>query len=158
MIVVVDTNVPVVANGQSPQASADCVEACVQRLRQITSEGTLVLDHDFYILGEYLRNLRSNGQPGVGDAFLKWALTNRTNPRRCTLVHIEPLGNSFAEFPDSTDLAGFDLADHKFVAVALAHQGHPPILNAVDSDWWHYRKALESHGVAVEFLCPDAVS
>ena len=30
MTVVADTNVAVVANGQSPQASEDCVETCIE--------------------------------------------------------------------------------------------------------------------------------
>jgi len=38
----------------------------------------------------------------------------------------------------------------------VAHPEHPPILNAVDSDWWHHQDALARHGVRVEFLCPDA--
>ena len=35
MTVIVDTNVPVVANGESEQASADCVEICAERLGAI---------------------------------------------------------------------------------------------------------------------------
>ena len=35
MIVVVDTNVVVVTNGKSEQASATCVITCIERLQQI---------------------------------------------------------------------------------------------------------------------------
>lgn len=35
MVVIVDTNVVVVANGRSEQASADCVETCAERLEEI---------------------------------------------------------------------------------------------------------------------------
>ncbi len=72
MMVVVDTNVAVVANGHSEQASQDCVRNCAERLYQITSGSKkLVLDDQWRIIGEYRDNLRSSGQPGVGDAFLK---------------------------------------------------------------------------------------
>ena len=158
MSVVVDTNVPVVANGRSRQASGTCVRACIQRLRSITEDiEPLVLDAGWRILREYRKGLRSEGQPGVGDEFLKWVLTNHANPRRCDLVlitHIGPGDSDFAEFPTDPDLAGFDPSDRKFVAVALAHPQRPPVLNAVDRDWWDYREALERNGVTVDFLCP----
>ena len=155
MNVIVDTNVPIVANTGAVQASVRCVTNCSERLAEIKREHTLVLDDGWHILGEYMNNLRSTGQPGVGDAFLKWVLTNRGSPLRCELVRITPQGESFAEFPADPELAEFDLSDRKFVAVAIVHPEHPPVLNATDSDWWHYREALERHGVSVDFVCPD---
>jgi len=155
MMVVVDTNVPIVANRDAPQASATCIVRCSQRLQVVQDEGMLVLDDGWRILREYMHNLRSSGQPGSGDAFLRWVLTNRSNPRRCCLVPLTPQGDSFAEFPDDPDLAAFDLSDRKFAAVAHAHPDHPPVLNATDSDWRHYRAAFERHGIRVEFVCPD---
>lgn len=59
MTVVVDTNVPVVANGESEQASADCMEICAERLGAIMrGEVKLVLDNQWIVLGEYMQNLR----------------------------------------------------------------------------------------------------
>lgn len=103
--------------------------------------------------------MRSDGQPGEGDAFLKWVLTNQANPQRCEHVHINPTenGNNFAEFPEDPDLKAFDPSDRKFVAVALSHPDSPPILNAVDSDWWLFRDAFTRNGVHVEFLCPQDI-
>ena len=121
--------------------------------------GKIVLDDGYLILSEYQARLRSEGQPGEGDAFLKWVLTNRANPERCDHVHINPTedGNSFAEFPDDLGLRDFDRSDRKFVAAARAHPDSPPILNAVDTDWWLFRAALARNGVEVEFLCPRDV-
>jgi hypothetical protein len=158
---IVDTNVPLVANGAAPQASPACTATCAQRLYDLTRQHTLVIDDGWHIIGEYQHRLRSSGQPGVGDAFLKWVLTNWSNPSRCEMVHITPAaddanGRGFAEFPDDPALAGFDPSDHKFAAVAAAHTKHPPVLNAVDSDWWLYRASLERHHIQVSFLCPDA--
>lgn len=62
MAVIADTNVVVVANGRSEQASPDCVETCGERLEEITrGEVKLVLDNRWIILREYMQNLRSNG-------------------------------------------------------------------------------------------------
>lgn len=153
---IVDTNVPIVANGNSTQASPQCVIVCVEKLREIQQQYILVLDADWLIIKEYMANLSSKGQPGVGDAFLKWVLTNRLNPARCQLIKITPThSGSFEEFPQDAALSGFDLSDRKFVAVALTHHEKPPIINAADSDWKNFETALATHGVKMEFLCPE---
>ena len=157
MTVIVDTNVAVVANGGSGQASEECEETCINRLQEITTgEIKLVLDDHRRIIEEYRGNLSPHGQPGVGDAFLKWVETNWTNPRWCDLVPItsaDGLENEFEEFPIDPALVDFDPDDRKFVAVALAHPEQPPILQAVDSQWWDFRDALHRSGVTVEFIC-----
>ena len=68
MTVIVDTNVPLVANRFS-HADEDCVEICVDRLEQIT-EGEIklaldyrALDGERYIIGEYRNQLNPSGQP-----------------------------------------------------------------------------------------------
>lgn len=156
MLVVLDTNVAVVANGKSEQASPGCVLACVERLDEITDQGTLVLDDQWRIIKEYLHNLNAVGQPGVGDAFLLWVLRHQANPERCVLVPITPIDeHNFAEFPTSPALAAFDPSDRKFVAVARAHPDHPPILEAMDSKWWNFKDALRANEVTVIFLCPE---
>ncbi|MFZ1466532.1 MAG: hypothetical protein WAV60_21025, partial [Anaerolineae bacterium] len=135
MKVIVDTNVPIAANKMSSQATPGCIETCIRELKEIERRHTLVLDDGWRILREYQRHLKSSGQPGVGDRFLKWALINRHNPQRCEQVHITASlaseeDQEFAEFPQDLRLAGFDRSDRKFVAVALAHPERPPILNA----------------------------
>jgi hypothetical protein len=160
--VVVDTNVPVVANARASQAPPECVVACVRELSALMKRcsGGIVLDDQWRIIQEYRAHLRPSGQPGLGDAFLKWVLTNRANPERCVLVRITPVAGSdpdFEEFPRDRSLNGFDPQDRKFVAVALAHPRRPPILQAVDARWWKFRNALSVHGVIVRFLCEDYV-
>lgn len=155
--VVVDTNVPALANDLGSPFPA-CVAACVARLRRITRSGQIVLDDSWLILREYQANLRSSGQPGVGDAFLKWVLLNWASASRCCLVSVTPCGDKmFEEFPDAPELSGFDPDDRKFVAVALADEDNPPILQALDSEWWGYRKELAENGVTVDFLCPREI-
>ncbi|NQT36797.1 MAG: hypothetical protein HQ581_04875 [Planctomycetes bacterium] len=152
---VVDTNVAVVANGKSPQAGPQCVLACIEALRTAIDE-IVVLDDRRRILREYMGNLMA-GQPGAGNMFMKWVFVNQAVPSRCELVPLTPRSTDpedFSEFPDGEALSGFDRSDRKFVAVALASQNSPKILNAVDSDWWDFRVQLAEHGVRVSFLCP----
>jgi hypothetical protein len=156
----VDTNVAVVANHKTSQASPECIHTCASRLQQLQQKDILVLDNGWHIIGEYMKQLNQSGQPGVGDAFLKWVLTNWSNPSRCELVSItlhpgREDQNDFLEFPDDPDLGDFDRSDRKFVATALAHPEHPPILNATDTDWRDHEAALQRHGILITFLCPD---
>ena len=154
-MVIVDTNVAVVANRDSPQASPNCEKACIDRIeRIIRGADKLVLDDNWKILGEYTQNLRSTGEPGAGDRFLLWVLRNQSG--QCDLVPITPINNSeteFQEFPTDPALNGFDRDDRKFIAVVRAHSASPPILQAVDSQWWGFRHALHQNGVTVEFIC-----
>ena len=161
MTLIVDTNVAVVANGKSEQASEDCEEICINRLVEITNgEIKLALDDERRIIEEYRGKLSPDGQPGVGDAFLKWVEMNWTNPDHCDLVAITPvdgLENDFKEFPDDPALEDFHSKDQKFVVVALSHPENPPVLQATDSQWWDFHDALRENGVTVEFICKEDI-
>jgi hypothetical protein len=153
--VVVDTNVAIVANGRADQAGPSCVLACVNALLDVVRRRRVIVD-DGRIFGEYIRNLSMSGQPGVGDAFFKWIWDQQADPVCCTRVELTPHEQrGFEAFPDDAALTGFDAADRKFVAVAIASGESPPILNAADTDWWLFRKPLSRYGVTVEFLCPE---
>jgi len=154
---IVDTNVPVVANGKHDKASLNCIQACVTALA-CARDGRVLIDNLGHILTEYRNNLAYRGQPGVGDAFFKWLWDNQANGARCLKVNITPIDagwRRFVEFPDDDRLRGFDPSDQKFVAVALASTLNPPILNASDTDWLPVQHELREHGVAIEFLCPE---
>ena len=158
--VVVDTNVPVVANGMADHVSEDCVIHCVERLEQIRKKDVLLLDDEMRILKEYYQYLSPSGQPGFGDMWMKWVWLNQANPRYCRIIPITELHEKpyFSEFPNDDALEGFDPSDRKFVAVAKASGLRPPILNAADTDWWDYREPLHKHGVNIEFLCPELMT
>ena len=161
MKVIVDTNVPLVANGQADQASEDCVEICIDELMKITEgDVKLVLDDDRRIIGEYRNKLNPGGFPGVGDAFLKWVEINWANPQQCDLVSITPIDDletDFQEFPADPALQDFDPDDRKFIAVALTHPEKPPILQAVDRAWWNYRGVLQRNDVTINFICENDI-
>ena len=160
-MVIVDTNVARLANGEWGKDFKECEESCINWLERIMQgEMKLVLDADWIILGEYSRNLSESGKPGAGDRFFVWSLRNRTNTEQCELVSITPIENSeteFKEFPDDPALQKFDPDDRKFVAVARKHPEKPPILQAVDSQWLDFRDALGENEVQVEFICEDDI-
>ncbi|MGD8453692.1 MAG: hypothetical protein PVJ57_17910 [Phycisphaerae bacterium] len=155
---VIDTNVPVVANGRAEQAGAGCVLACLQALEEVYASGIVILDEGGLVLDEYMNNLNMSGQPGAGDFFFKWVWQNQAVPQRCERVTITPRQDDpsdFEEFPRDPRLAGFDRADRKFVALAIASSLEPTVLNAVDSDWWDFGAALAENGARVRNLCPE---
>ena len=156
--VIVDTNVPVAANGRAEHAGLDCQYACIQELIEIQRRGRVLVDESGLIFNEYIRHLSFRGQPGVGDAFFKWLWDRQGDLDVCIKVDIRFDGvdeSTFPDFPEDEQLEGFDLSDRKFVAVAIASGENPPILNATDTDWWIFREALENNGVTIQFLCPE---
>lgn len=147
MTFVVDTNVPIVANGADwLQKAPECVIACDYKLKDVMDSGRVALDDGWQIVKEYTKHLRRSGEPGAGDKFFKWVLTNIRNPQRCDLVQA-------AEFPDDPRLAGFDRSDRKFVCVAPAHPDRPSILYAVERHWNKVVIPLSEHGIIVDCIC-----
>ena len=157
--VVVDTNVAIVANGQTEQAGPKCRQTSIRKLHDIVNEYRLLLDYGNLIISEYRRHLHPSGQPGVGDYFFKWLFDNQANPEHCRKVAITlNETREFDEFPDDDCLASFDRADRKFVAVVLASGSSPKVQNASDTDWWHHLEELKKHGVEIDFLCPELMT
>ena len=161
MAVVVDTNVAVVAEGLSTIADATCVARCQDALLDIVRSGGLLLDDGNAIVAEYVGTLGHAGQPGVGRAFAKWVFNYQFDPVCCSRVRLTACSDdgwrSYEEFPDDDRLRAFDRDDQKFVSVAVASCQHPPILNAVDSDWTEHEVALADCGVLVRQLCTEQV-
>ena len=158
MRAVVDTNVILVANGAHAAVSEDCRQACVERLLLLVRGGRTVIDSGNQILEEYLRRTEPRKGQRPGDAFLKWLLNNQSNPKRVERVAITRAGaNSYAEF-DALDLpVQVDPADRKFIAVAAAARGRPPLWQASDSKWLDWWPDLGDVGTHVEFVCPEDI-
>ncbi len=158
---VVDTNVPITANKVrdlndiTDLSLIECIENCVEAIRQVSNNKSFVMDEGNEIYDEYRHKLNLQGQPGVGDMFLKLVHDFRWQLPQDYRVKITKQGDSYKEFPMHEGLKDFDLSDRKFVAVANAHPQKPPILQATDSKWWGWKDALKEKGINVEFLCPD---
>lgn len=151
--VVVDTNVPVVANGRNTHADELCQLSCVKALRNVVSHGTVLIDEQGSIFKEYMNNLNFRGEPGVGDAFFKHVFTymysESTKVLRVPVTPVHDNKRGFAELPANK----LDPSDRKFLAVAVAAKAQ--ILNATESDWHEQRKLLRSLSITVKQLCPQ---
>ena len=120
--VVVDTNVGIVAN-LTTDVSPECALACVRALREITEGGHLTLDANGIICAEYRRYLSMAGQPGTGDAFVRWVHDNQYNADLCTLIPLTPIEDEASlSSPRPKALVNFDRADRKFVPCRLRIQ------------------------------------
>ena len=150
---VVDSNVPIVANGGSrTHANVHCQLICVNKLLSLVSHGTVAIDNFGLILKEYSDNLSRAGRPGVGDAFFKYLWDNQHSCRRIERVEITQSDDEhvgFKELPEN-DL---DPSDRKFLAVAV--EAGATIVNATDSDWKEQAPLMENLGVDVCQLCPE---
>ena len=158
---VVDTNVAATANGANSAASSSCVAASARALQAVMATGHVFIDDGSRIVSEYRANLRAKGEPGPGDAFLKWLLTHEWAGERVTRVPITPKADDkedFDELPAAPDGVIYDRSDRKFLAVSAAHAERPPILQSFDSKWWGWRDALEKCGVTVHFLCEHEIA
>lgn len=156
-VCVVDTNVLVVANGDSDQANSECELRCIEELERIKLNGRLALDTTGEILAEYAKRCCRSGSPGVGDEFFKWATDTAYVNGFLTDITPDPT-KGYAEFPDDSNLSTFDQDDRKFVAVSCAHSDESEILNAVDSDYENHQPALADSGVVVRELCSDCLA
>jgi hypothetical protein len=157
-ITVIDTNVVLVANEQHPSVSHDCIVECSLNLQKIMQQGCIALDDNYRILSEYQKKTQPRKGKRPGDAFVKWVLRNICNPKYCELVILqEHPERGFSSFPDDSELLDFDSSDRMFVAVAIAHNSHPPILEATDSKWVNWAPALKRHGILVNFLCKNDI-
>lgn len=156
---VVDTNVPATANGANADASADCVVACGRVLQQVM-QGHLFIDNAGAIVAEYRNNLTPFGDPRPGNVFLKWLLTNEWNPARVTRVKLTATDDEqgFVELPAAPDGIRYDPSDRVFLAVSAAHSEHPPVVQALDSKWWGWRKALTDAAVPIHFVCREEIA
>ena len=163
MNVVMDTNVPMIANLSAhlnlySDIPDSCIRESIRQIKNVTEKSyCLVIDDAGEIFREYRNNLSLKGQPGVGDAFAKWVNDHQWNTSKVDRVQITQNGSSYKEFPAHHELNDFDPSDRKFVAVANAHSEKPPILQATDSKWWGWNDALAEVGIIVHFLCPEYI-
>jgi len=151
---VVDTNVPIVANGRpAPNdrpPSLDCRIAAVEFLQSLLRSGKVLVDQDGEIQAEYRRHLNPAGQPGVGDRFYQAVL--HSAPRLIERVELpKDEGDEYADLPQALIAVNFDPSDRKFAA--LAKRENAPVVNATDSDWLIHIQTIKTCGVEVKFIC-----
>ncbi len=152
---IVDTNVPIVANGRSEDnvgkvVSVACRAAAITFLIDVLKNGKIFVDLAGEIQGEYHRYLNVFGQPGVGDRFYQEVL--HSAPTRIIRVELEKDANGeFNDLASAIVNSGFDPSDRKFAA--LSTKVKVPVFNATDSDWVDHSLLLKANGVDVFNLC-----
>lgn len=152
---IIDTNVPLVANGESAM-SLKCALKCIVFLEELMKRGTIVLDGGFQILNEYMNKLPTGGDDKVGDLFLQWVQTNLRNTGKVETVDITESSHRdtwFVEIPIDMGLEDFDPSDLKFIAVSFKHPEKPIIVNAADTDWLSIKEILHTCGITVVNIC-----
>ena len=155
MIVVVDTNVAIAANGWDTHASLACQYECTVFLEELISAGKrthIVLDEQGLIFTEYSGYLSYKGQPGVGDMFFKYLHDHMYLDKKIMRVSITPItveNRSFNELPTNS----VDKSDRKFLAAAIVAGAR--IVNALDTDWHEQIVFVTGLGVNVQQLCPE---
>ena len=152
---VVDTNVPIVANGRPDKSrgarrpSIDCRLAAIALLEALLERGQIIIDLAGEIQEEYHRHLDPRGQPGVGDRFYLQIINSGQQIYRIDLER-RPDG-SYVDFPTDPSLASFDPSDRKFAACARITGAEVAV--AIERGWVNHREALAVHGIDVDFVC-----
>jgi hypothetical protein len=151
---VVDTNVPIVANGRldrdGVRPSNGCQMAAVEFLQDLLKSGNVLIDSDGEIQAEYRKHLKPSGQPGVGDRFYHEVLNSA--PRLIERIKLPKREDGeYADLPQPLIDVGFDHSDRKFAALARREQ--VPVANATDSDWLEHHATLVDNGIHVQFVC-----
>lgn len=152
---VIDTNVPIVANGHNDggkQPCYDCQESAINFLINVNKLYVTLVDLGGEIVEEYRRYLNPSGQPGVGDRFYFNLI--QCSPERVRYVDI-PKGedNEYLDLPDVIRQSKFDPSDRKFAA--LARKCNASVVNATDSDWLECKAMIEGAGILILFLCGE---
>ena len=149
---VIDTNVLIVANEKSAQASIDCQLACIELIAKRT-DLTFILDKEGLIMNEYEKHCSYQGAPGVGDMFFKYLYDNQYVPTSSVnLVTITPINDETRSF-DELPANNLDPSDRKLLATALV--ANAEVVNATDSDWAEQQNLMLQLNITVRQLCPD---
>lgn len=155
MRVVVDTNVPIVANGIGTHVSVACQIRCIETLQGIVqsdSDDVAFLDTKGLLLAEYRRYLNFQGHPGVGDTFFKYLHDHMYGDAKVKLVEITPSDDESRGF-EELPVNNLDRADRKILAIAVV--ANASVVNATDSDWIEQVALLTQLDVHVQQLCPE---
>ncbi len=153
MSFVIDTNVLVVAS----DPTRDCSENCFDFLEKILRNESVILIDEFFdkkrqnfcseIEDEYKKNISSQD---YAYWLLRKIFDRDPSSMICRIDVKKDEDENYSDFP--SDLKKFDPNDKKFVAVAIASEQNPEIVNAGDRGWKRHEAVLKKY-VKLKFLC-----
>jgi len=147
---VIDTNVAIVANGDSERVTIECRLAAVTLLQKAVQKGVIFVDSAGAIQDEYRRYLNPRGEPGIGDRFYLEVINS--DPKKVARIDVEKDGEGhYVDLPQEIIDSEFDHGDRVFAAVAK--KSDSKVYNTVDTDWVEHRELIEGCGVPIIFLC-----
>lgn len=150
---VVDSNVWIMMDQLNAPNGVErnCVIACIQWGERFNSnQDHIVVDYTWKILSEYRENIRKGS---LAERYLNELLSQPIT--RIHFVSIQFDHDNIAIVPP--EVAIQDKNDRKFIAVALAHDPIPPIVDATDTDWAKEHEKLVEYGLIIHELCPDFI-
>jgi thioester reductase-like protein len=157
---IIDTNVLLVASAQhpgSPFEDSDVPERHMQIVLDWlmafhrNSQCSIVLDHLWKIWEEYHHKM-------TGQDIGLMVMTEKLQSASARFVDVEYDKNNHGRLPRDLENVIHDRSDRKFVATALSdlmNGSQSTIINAIDSDWCDWEKALERAGITVKHLIED---
>lgn len=159
-IEIVDTNVWVMLGNIPPdnEIERECVLACIQwgkRFNESGEEYKIAVDMKWKILTEYRNNIREGS---LAQQYLNTLLSQPIMRLVFKPIQYDDNDHAIIDVDLDTDDQKFDPSDKKFVAVALAFDDPPPIINATDTDWEKHKVPIEAAGITVHSLCPDYIT
>lgn len=158
---IIDTNVPTKASypvNERKEDELELIGSCIDFIHEFINneESKLVLDCDWEIVGEYKNNIKDTD---VGKQFLQWLYSYMAKMDVVTdMPKLEKQNGEYIAFPKCEELADFDVADRKFIALSLTHCDNPPIVQAADGKWLGFEEILRDYGVHIEFLDREYVT
>jgi len=147
---IIDTNIFAAANGLANHLTEREINKCKQFIAALAGNSVISLDLQGEIFQEYFIYTNRSGQPGIGDAFVKYLWDRQSDKMHCEKVDIEKNENGiYKQLNEKDGLLTFDSSDQKFIAVYLGSEKQPVICNACDSDWANNKLLLMQYDIRV---------
>ena len=153
--VVVDTNVW--ASAGKPIAEAEsiedinCIESCADWINEfLDSDLKILVDSLGRVIDEYQAYILPGRYP---ESALNRLYTEVWGRLEFKAIEFDTYGHAL--LPEGIDF--HDLADRKFIALAITCNPFAPIYNSVDTDWAKEASRLSDYGLVIKELCPDYI-
>ena len=147
---IIDTNVFMGANGMASQLNESDVDKCRLFVCSLFENTAVSVDLQGEIFKEYFAHMNRSGQPGIGDAFVKYLWDRQYDKNVCELVSITKTNAGvYANILERPGLLQFDQSDLKFIAVYFESKNNVVICNACDSDWGNNKALLKKYNINV---------